>query len=159
MNKSIKIYNEIRLFNEEHYQNLMLSWKIRKGFVLEVSMERIDAYVQWYFVKYVLPHFEKEEKFVFPLLGFDNELVKRAMGDHRRLRRLFTSKSNLERKLSLIEEEFELHIRFEEKILFTEIQSLVPRNELEMLVEKLKAQTFEENTLDQFWKNNKKEKS
>lgn len=79
------------------------------------------------------PHFEIEEQFVFPILGNENELVKQALAEHRKLKRLFENKEDLRKSISLIEEELEMHIRFEERVLFHEIQVRATRKEIKKI--------------------------
>ena len=54
--------------------------------------------------------------------------------------------------LSLLEEELESHIRFEERILFNEIQTAASAEDLLMIAEKHIESEFIENTDDEFWK-------
>ncbi|MDX1286178.1 MAG: hemerythrin domain-containing protein, partial [Draconibacterium sp.] len=97
-------------------------------------MERIKRYVDWFFVNHIAPHFEMEEKHLFPVLGNSNELVRKATAEHRRLRRLFKDTDNISKSLSLIEEELEKHIRFEERILFNELQKVVSEEQLKTIL-------------------------
>ena len=68
---------------------------------------------------------------MFPVLGNENELVKRALTEHRKLRKLFERVNEEEKNLGLIEEKLDAHIRFEERILFNEIQNVATPSELE----------------------------
>ena len=110
--------------SRDHHHGLLLCWKIRTGFSKGVDLERIKRYTDWFFNTHLVPHFNLEEKYIFPILGEKHELVKRALTEHRRLIRLFTNTHSISKSLSLIEEELEQHIRFEERILFNEIQKI-----------------------------------
>jgi len=68
------------------------------------------------------------------------------------LKRLCESTEDQKRNLSLLEEELESHIRFEERILFNEIQTAASAEDLVILAEKHIESEFLENTDDQFWK-------
>ena len=92
-----------------------------------------------------------EEKYVFPILETENELVKRALTEHRRLKRLFKQTTNIEKSLVLIEEELEAHIRFEERILFVEIQKIATQDQLAKIKEIHIEEPFTENNDDPFW--------
>ena len=48
-------------------------------------------------------------------------------------------------------EELEQHIRFEERILFQEIQKLATAEELELVEQKHSKEKFLDNTEDEFW--------
>lgn len=109
---------------KEHQENITLCMNIRKGFLKRVSTERIKKYVDWYWEVQLLPHFNSEERVIFPILGKKHALVKRAMSEHRKLRRLFQSNTELDKTLNRIEEELEAHIRFEERVLFVELEKL-----------------------------------
>lgn len=117
--------------SHDHHHGLWLSLKIRTGFKKGVTPSRIKKYTDWFFEKHLLPHFELEERHVFPILGDKNELVKRALSEHRKLCRLFHTQQEVERNLVLIEENLESHIRFEERILFNEVQKVATQEELE----------------------------
>ena len=152
MNKPIKRNKLLQPLSREHHHSLLLSWKIRTGFKKNIEPERIKKYVDWFFRHHVRPHFEMEEKYIFPILGMDQELVKQAMAEHRRLIRLFSDNDEIEKSLSLLEEELESHIRFEERVLFNEIQQIATNEQLEVFDQHHKEQSFQENTEDEFWK-------
>lgn len=149
--KPIKRDKSIQPLSREHHHNLLLCWKIRKGFSKGVSPERMKKYSDWFFENHVLPHFKIEETYLFPILGKENELVKKALADHRRLKRLFKNSKKVERSLSLLEEELERHVRFEERELFNEIQRNASPEQLKLIAEKHTEEKFVENTEDEFW--------
>src|SRR5690606_30674746 len=85
------------------------------------------------------------------ILETNHDLVKRALSDHRRLKRLFNNEDDITKSLSKIEEELEQHIRFEERILFPEIQKTATETQLAH-IEKIHQQApFEDNLDDEFW--------
>ena len=122
--KTIKRSKDLQSLSGEHHHSLILCWKIRTGFSKNVAVERIKRYVDWFFVNHIDPRL-MEEKHLFPVLGNNNELVRKATAVHRRLRRLFKETDNISKSLNLIEEVLEKHIRFEERILFNELQKVV----------------------------------
>lgn len=150
--KPIKRDKNIQPLSRDHHHTLLLCWKIRKGFSKGVSPARIKNYSDWFYEYHVLPHFELEENHLFPVLGEENELVKRALAEHRRLRRLFEDKENIVKSLNLIEEELELHVRFEERELFNAIQKEATAEQLVKVAEVHSDARFEENSVDEFWK-------
>ena len=115
---------------------------------------RIKSYTNWFYSTQLLPHFEMEEKVIFPLLEPENEMIRKALADHRRLRRLFEDNEDVNRSLSRIEEELEDHIRFEERVLFEEIQRRLSNDALERLVSNpaLRSSNLEVGWEDEFWK-------
>jgi hypothetical protein len=138
--------------SREHHHSLLLCWKIRTGLKKGVELNRIKRYADWFFDTCVIPHFEAEEKFIFPILGPDHQLVNKALSQHRRLSRLFVNSEEVEKSLSLIEEELEQHIRFEERVLFNEIQKAASTEQLELFNKHHAETKFQENTEDEFWK-------
>lgn len=138
-------------FSREHHHSLLLSWKIRKGIANGTPVDRIKKYTDWFFKNHVKPHFEDEEKYIFPILGDEHELIKKALSEHRRLIRLFTEENDLEKTLNHIEEELERHIRFEERELFMLIQEKATPNELKKIEELHDELNFVENSEDIFW--------
>lgn len=151
-NKPIKRNEHIQPLSRDHHHTLLLCWKIRKGFSKGVALKRIKAYSDWFFANHVQPHFRIEEQYMFPVLGNDHEMVKRALAEHRRLERLFNEEKDLERSLSLIEEELEKHVRYEERELFNVIQEQATTEELQLIAENHNDERFQDNVTDEFWK-------
>ena len=89
---------------------------------------------------------------MFPILGDKDELIKRALTEHHRLIRLFTDTNSISKSLSLIEEELEQHIRFEERILFNKIQKAATEKQLKTISELHIDPKLKDNTADEFWK-------
>lgn len=150
--KPQKRHTALQPLSREHHHGLLLSWKIRSGFNKNVDPIRIKTYTDWFFETHLIPHFETEEKHIFPILEHDNELVKRALAEHRRLKRLFSETETDPKTLSKIEEELEQHIRFEERILFPEIQKIATEEQL-LHIEKIhQPESFVDKLDDEFWK-------
>lgn len=147
----IKRDKNLQSLSRDHHHGLLLCWKIRTGFIKNVEVSRIKRYVDWFYHAHLIPHFEMEEKHIFPILDVNHELVKKALAEHRRLHRLFTNSDN-NKNLSLIEEELEKHIRFEERVLFNEIQKVATKNQLSTISKFHNDEKFNDNTNDQFWK-------
>ena len=149
--KPLKRHKALQPLSREHHHGLLLSWKIRAGFSKNVAPERIKVYADWFFKTHLIPHFEMEEQFVFSVLDSNNELVKKALEDHTLLKRLFEDE-HIEMALSKIEKALDEHIRFEERVLFPEIQKAA--TELQLLeVEKIHQGTdFVDKLDDEFWK-------
>ncbi|HLT34547.1 MAG TPA: hemerythrin domain-containing protein [Aquaticitalea sp.] len=150
--KPLKRHKALQPLSRDHHYGLLLSWKIRSGFNKKVEVERIKAYADWFFKNHLIPHFELEERYVFPVLDKKNELVKRAMADHRRLKRLFNTEDDVQKSLHKIEEELEQHIRFEERVLFPEIQKVASEEQLSLLEKIHQDEKLEDNIDDEFWK-------
>ena len=150
--KPIQRSEYLKPLSRDHHHGLLLCWKIKTGFSKGVATDRIKTYADWFYKVYLIPHFEAEEKYVFPILGNDNELIKQAVEEHKLISALFSDISDIEDSLKQIQTELEKHIRFEERILFNEIQnaaSLEQLKEFELHHTEVK---FTENLNDEFWK-------
>jgi len=151
MPNPIKRNEALKPLSRDHHHGLLLCWKIRQGFKLNIEPERIKKYLDWFWISYLKPHFEVEEQYVFPVLGSKNELVKQALAEHRRLKRLFENEDDLSKILSLIEEELEKHIRFEERVLFNEIQKVARKEQLQQIQLLHADNKFADNLIAPFW--------
>ncbi len=151
--KPLKRHKALQPLSREHHHGLLLSWKIRMGLNKNVEAHRIGRYALWFYKTHLIPHFEMEEQHIFPILGSDHKLLKRALADHRRLGRLFAAEIEHVETLSKIEEELDNHIRFEERVLFPEIQNVATEAQL-LQIEKIHRpdEKFEDNLNDEFWK-------
>lgn len=147
----IKRHKALQGVSREHHHGLLLCWKIRTGLSKKVAPERIKTYVDWFFKTHLIPHFELEENYIFPILGMGNPKIKKALREHRRLVRLFTSNVDLIRRLVQIEEELEQHIRYEERQLFNEIQKIANDAQLDLIEKYHSHEKFKDNTYDPFW--------
>lgn len=152
MPEPIVRHKALQPLSRDHHHGLLLCWKIRQGFRRNIEISRMKRYASWFWRNHLLPHFEAEEKYIFVLLDNENELVKKALVDHRRLKRLFEEEFDDLKSLSLIEEELESHIRFEEKILFDAIQKTATAAQLAGLEENLYKPANCEAWKDEFWK-------
>jgi hemerythrin-like domain-containing protein len=137
--------------SREHHHGLLLCWKIKKGISKGISLERIKAYTDWFYQNHLLPHFEVEEKYVFPILGTENEFVQHAIDDHRRLSILFSGVEDIKDSLEGIQTELQKHIRFEERILFNEIQNAATEDQLRIVSQVHQEEKFIDNLTDVFW--------
>ena len=150
-NRPLKRVLELQPLSHDHHHGLQLCWKIRTGFSKQIEVERIKNYADWFFTNHLVPHFELEEEYIFTILDPKNELVKQALTDHRRLKRLFSQTTDLEKSLGRIEEELEKHIRFEERVLFPEVQTEATAEQLAEIAKIHNHELFVENNEDPFW--------
>jgi iron-sulfur cluster repair protein YtfE (RIC family) len=93
-----------------------------------------------------------EEKYIFPILGNDNILIKQAIEEHKILTSLFCNTAQIETSLKQILIDLEKHIRFEERVLFNAIQKVALPKNLEA-IKKLHANNkLIDNITDIIWK-------
>ena len=147
----MKRHESLQPLSREHHHGLLLCWKIKTGISKGIEFSRIKKYVDWFYQNHILPHFEVEENHVFPLLGMEHDMVKKALAQHASLRELFTAQSDIQLNLLRISEELDKHIRFEERELFPKIQDDISEDALKTLREIHHETAFYENTEDMFW--------
>lgn len=150
--KPQKRHIALQPLSREHHHGLLLSWKIRAGFNKNIEPKRIKAYADWFFETHLIPHFEMEEAHVFTILNENDELIKRALTDHRLLKRLFTKETDDAKALSKIEEALDKHIRFEERVLFPEIQKVATEEQFAYIEKIYQEDDFIDKLDDEFWK-------
>jgi hemerythrin superfamily protein len=151
MPKPIKRHLLLQDLSRDHHQGLLLCWKIRTGFKKDIRPQRIMKYVKWFWKNHLIAHFEIEEKVVFPILGNDHESVKKALSEHRKINRLMGGSDELKKRLNSIEEIVEKHIRFEERVLFKEIQAVATEEQLKQVAASHAQEAFVDDFRDPFW--------
>ena len=114
--------------------------------------ERIKKFCNFFYEIHLNNHFIAEEKYIFPVLGKDDELIKRAMKEHHLLRKLFEDENGVIQNLTLIEKHLEEHIRFEERELFGKIEAIATEEQLQA-ISNVKAEDIKEieSWKDEFW--------
>jgi iron-sulfur cluster repair protein YtfE (RIC family) len=148
--KPIKRDTALQPLSREHHSALLFCMKIKTGFSKGVSAEKIKANADRFFKNHLVPHFETEEKFLFPILGNENKLVKQALEEHQLIVKLFADTLNIETSLKQIPTVLEKHIRFEERIMFNEIQQAATQEQLEIIKQVHPEESCADNPDDQF---------
>jgi hemerythrin superfamily protein len=141
----------IQPFSRDHHHGLLLCWKIKTGLINKIVADRIKAYADWFYITHLLPHFDAEEKYIFPILGAGNELIKKALLEHARIKKLFEASDHIPQNLAHIVKELDHHIRFEERVLFNEIQACATPEQLESISHFHSEDKFIDNLTDPFW--------
>ncbi len=150
-NAPIKRSKELLQLSREHHHALLLGWKINKGIQSNIEISRIETYTKWFYANHLKPHFELEEKYVFPILDDTNENKKIVLEHHQQLRNLFEKETLDIEMLKKINEVLTNHVRFEERVLFNEIQHSDDTNLLKALNEIHQEEKFIDNESDPFW--------
>lgn len=141
--------------SRDHHFGLLFCWKLRTGLKYAETV-RIKKYADHFYKEHLQPHFKLEEKYIFPLLGEESSLVQSAVEDHKQLTRLFEEKESSAESLSRIEKLLEQHIRFEERILFKELQRMIREDELFKALAEHANKSPEDNWEDKFWEHPEK---
>lgn len=149
--KPIKRHKALQPLSRDHHHTLLLVWKIRRGLNTGIEPQRIKTYVDWFYKTYATAHFEFEEKYVYPVLNASDELVVKALEEHRHLKELFQNNSTTPATLSALADSLEEHIRFEERVLFNVIQDKATDGQLRFIEQTSPDEKFAENEADCFW--------
>lgn len=147
----IKRHASLQEYSRDHHHALLLCWKIKVGLQKGIEVDRIKAYTDWFYENHIIDHFIMEEKYMFPVLSSDHELIIQVLNEHRLLLELFTNNDDVENSLKKLHVELKKHIRFEERILFNEIQEAATEQQLELIEKHHSIEKFEDNLKDVFW--------
>lgn len=133
MIETCKIHKKLEFLRDDHQFVSLLCWRIRSGLRKSIDPLRIKAYSMCVFDDYLGFHIEMEEKYIFPVLGMEHKMVKKALADHRRINRVLQNKNDMLKSMNSIEELLELHIRFEDRMLFPEIGKLATSDHYQVI--------------------------
>lgn len=129
-NLPIKRHQALQPLSRDHHHGLLFCWKIRSGVKRGIDVSRMKAHANWFWNSHLDSHFAEEEAVVFPILGMENELIKQALAEHAELKKLFSQEEMDYEFLNYLQVALEKHIRFEERILFNEIQEVASPQQL-----------------------------
>ncbi len=149
--KALKRVPELQPFSREHHHGLVFCRNIGKGLIRQIASERIQNYADHFYLNNLVNHFDDEEKFIFPILGPDHELIKQALNEHGLIHRLFKEPS-CTASVTRIKDVLDAHIRFEERVLFPEIQKVATSEQLRTIEEHHTELLACDNWEDPFWK-------
>lgn len=138
--------------SHDHHFGLLVCWKINTGLNKEVELKRIKRFCNFFYETHLNNHFIAEEKYIFPVLGNDDKLIKRAMKEHQFLRQLFEDEDIDIQNLTLIDKHLKEHIRFEERELFSKIEAVASEEQL-LKISNIKSEDIKtlESWKDEFW--------
>ncbi|GAB3426209.1 hypothetical protein GCM10027516_29840 [Niabella aquatica] len=114
----------------------------------------MKAYILYFWHTHLAGHFDEEEKLLFK--NAEETLNKQAIMEHRQLHFLVDeiSGSATFQNLNVFANLLEKHIRFEERILFPYLETVIPPNELLAIgkqLEELHSGTATDDFADEFW--------
>ena len=157
-NKPLKRHKALVELSKDHHFGLLLCWKLRKGLASGIAENRMAAYLTYFFEEHLKEHFLIEEEEIFPVLPEENPLRKEAELQHQELYALVSRIREKEGKevtnlLKQLEEKLEKHIRFEERVLFMQIQATLSEEKLQKVAKRMEIRHTkkEDQWQDQFW--------
>ena len=151
--KPIKRSAALAPLSREHHDALLLVWKIRHGLKNDIELGRIAGYCQWFWQHLLQQHFKMEEKVLIPFLGIGSAMASRLLSEHADIRDLVKAVSvepetpTLENLATVLND----HIRFEERFLFNEVESLATPEQLQQMSEDLQEEKLSGIWEDEFW--------
>lgn len=122
----MKRFQALQPLSHQHHNSLMACLLLRKGIERRADLSILNDFMGRLFREDIEPHFEAEEKHLFPLLNIsDKRLFHILQNDHSLLRNLADRFLNGRADygfLASYSRLLELHIRFEERVAFHSIQ-------------------------------------
>lgn len=129
----IKRATELQYLSHQHHQVLIVCWKIRAGLAKPGAIESLQKFVIHFYKNYLQPHFHIEETHLYPSLGNHHPLIQQALAEHRQLQQILDNLSQAPEQYTLLEHLLTQHIRFEERVLFNEIQQHATPEQLQAI--------------------------
>ena len=152
-NKPIKRTAELAPLSRDHHEGLLLGWKLQQGIKHKVAAARMAAYVKWFWPVHLEPHFQKEETFLPPLLPDGNPLIQQMLAEHIEIEKMVASitENATYAEFIALGDMVKNHIRFEERILFNEVEKSATPEQLQQLATQLTDAEVEAKWEDNFW--------
>ncbi|RRO13913.1 hemerythrin domain-containing protein [Flavobacteriaceae bacterium 14752] len=150
-NRPLKRHEALKNLSREHHDGLVFALRLQKGIAKKVKIEDIEDYVNWFWEKYLNPHFQMEEQHLFPLCDESNEFVLKAKAQHRDIKSLIDTQPKTNEVLKSIYQQIQNHIRFEERELFMRIQGQLSEEDLAKFHQIHSKQTECGLWLNRFW--------
>lgn len=151
----IKRDPNIVALSKDHHFGLLFCWKLTEGIKGNISLERIKAYVDYFWSKHLADHFNEEEELLFNIVI--DSFCDKAKQDHQIIKTEIERIKNDEdiRKDDYLHlaQLINLHIRFEERVLFPHLELLLSKHQLEEVGHRLKQihTVFSDEYADEFW--------
>jgi hemerythrin-like domain-containing protein len=145
---------------KEHQDGLLFAQRIRDGFNVYVTLERIRRYALWYWKKHIMPHFFQEEKILVPCVPPDDAMTLQMKGEHDQIRELILGLDRDADKqgFMILCDLIEKHIYFEERKLFPYLERNLTVEQLNTIHWQLAEHPFSsEEWKDKFWSKNNAE--
>lgn len=144
----MKRHKSLFTLSHDHHHGLIAAQVLKKNAPkyekLPTSFEGKTEYILKFYEEELVPHFDAEEKILFPFVkGRDNEIdliIKDLISEHNKMSEYISAIKKNEHDENLMDELAQLldgHIRKEERILFEKIQEKFENEELEKIQELL----------------------
>lgn len=156
--KPIKRNKNIVPFSKEHHGALLFCWKIRWGVHLNTPAERMARYVKWFWENCLKPHQEEEDRLLFA--NTQDALVLKVVDEHflmiEKFEDIISGKKKGSKDFLDLADFIEDHTRYEERILFPHLETVLSDEQLEKIGTALaqdgREHTADEDYPDEFWR-------
>ncbi|MCU7550052.1 hypothetical protein OCK74_13075 [Chitinophagaceae bacterium LB-8] len=153
--KPIKRSASLRPLSREHHDGLLFCWKIRQGIKKEVTPRRMANFCLWAWTNHFASHFKKEEDELLQIVSAHHPMMEKMLEEHEGIQfkiELIQKRpeyEGLERLVRILD----LHIRFEERVLFPFIETIASASQLEAIGAHLQDEKGNANEIyhDEFW--------
>jgi hemerythrin-like domain-containing protein len=155
-NKPVKRSPYLKELSKDHHFGLLFCWKIKEGIKRNVAPVRMLNYIDFFWNEHLKAHFLEEDTFVFSRI--DDPLCEQAKSEHQLIAAHVrgineTEEPEMEMYIHLTEL-LTAHIRFEERVLFPHLETILGEEELTAIGEQLAAkhsEPFNDLYADEFW--------
>ncbi|TXH20976.1 MAG: hemerythrin domain-containing protein [Chitinophagaceae bacterium] len=140
--------------SRDHHVGLLFCWKIRQGINKNIAIDRMVAYVDYFWHQNLKTHFEEEEKYLFVLEG--DLKIQKAIDEHvsieKDINTILNDSVSID-SLNALADSVDQHIRYEERDLFPYLEQTIPPSELEHIGKKIAEIHHKEKDdySDEFW--------
>ena len=152
----MKRNENIQPLSRDHHFGLLFCWKIRKGLANAIEIERINGYVNYFWLSNLHQHFLEEETILFHQLN--DKLCNDGIREHRAIALLIDKINGTEKQNPRAYEELATlitqHIRFEERVLFPHLEKTLSADQLDnigLALAGLHQKEVVDEYADEFW--------
>lgn len=128
----MKRHENLQPFSKQHHNELLACLLLRKGVKKKADLSVMRDFIRQFWKSDLSEHVALEEKTLIPFLMNHTSLRSYASilhNEHELIQRIYERNSNGQisyRNLELFAETVEQHIRFEERVVFEQIQDSLP---------------------------------
>jgi len=155
-NKPIKRSGYIVTLSRDHHAGLLFCWKIKQGLKMDITFDRINRYIRFFWDGHLKEHFIEEEILLFNQLACP--LTHKGRCDHKVLSEQFNQAAQFglgsEEEYYTFVEMLTNHIRYEEREIFPHLETELPPETLagiRDILARIHQEPFNDNYVDEFW--------
>ncbi len=124
--------------SHQHHNSLMACLLINKGIQKNADPKIISDFIGNLYREDLLPHFSKEEQLVFPTLPTQTRTLLNREHETLRILAERVNKEKTNTVISTFSKLLEQHVRFEERVIFNEVQEINSDEKMEQIAQGLK---------------------